>query len=228
MTELTIWDLVAVLRRQWLVVACGLLLSLLALGYVSRVPGVYWTQVNVIFLLPQNSETPNSLQFQTESLVTLAGIEAKAVGENGAGAAPTSDGVTLVGEGIYDGYSMLLPNAGGQWAINFDKPLLDVQVSGSTAQEVQTHLDRVVVQIQRDLSTRQQAAGVAAQNVVTTRLSPPVTPVYYNNGSHLRAMVATLLLAAGLTATAAVVVDRRRSRASRADVSDSLADSLLS
>jgi hypothetical protein len=194
------------------VVVCGALLSVLAVGYVRSLPGVYWSQVNVLFLLPQNDATPNSLQFQNDSLVSLAGIVGKSSSVGGARSAPTSDGVTLVGEGIYNGYSMDLPNSGGQWAINYDRPLLDVQASGSTPEEVTARMKAVIARIEENLADRQAKAGVSERSLVTTRLSPPVMPMYYNPGSHVRAMGATLLLCLSGTAVAVVVVDRRRAR----------------
>ena len=37
---------------------------------------------------------------------------------------------TLIAQGVTKGHQIRLPNSGGQWDPNFDKPYLDVQVVG--------------------------------------------------------------------------------------------------
>ena len=222
--SVTAWDIGAAVRRHWLLAVSGVLLSLAAAGLVAHQPGIYWSQANVQFLLPVTDGNPNSYQFSSNSLITLAGVVGKAVGGSGSGAAPTSDEVTLVGTGIRSGYSVRLPNSGGQWATNFDKAQLDVQAAGATPAEVTGTMERVISEIETELRTRQEEAGVRPSLMVTTTVSPPNIPIYQGRGSRIRAVGASLLIGLALTTITVVAVDRypiRRARRQSASMSRS-------
>ena len=205
----TAWDVLLAGRRRWRVVVTGMFITCLAALYLGRLPGVYWSQVNVVFQQPLTPQTPNSLQFQSESLIDLAGLVGRRAAGPGTGSGPVSDSVTLVGLGVTDGYSVSLPNSGGQWAYNFDKPVLDVQAVGPTAADVSSKLQRAVGQIQTELAAEQQRFGVSPANTVKTRLNPQDPAVHYDKGSRSRTLLATLLLGLGATGTAVIFLDRR-------------------
>jgi hypothetical protein len=196
----------------FVVLVAGLITTgALALHMASR-PGVYWSQVNVLFLAPQSAKYPNGLQITSDSLITTAGVIGKMVGSSQSGPQVVSDAVTLVSEGAKHGYSVRLPDDGGQWAHNFDQPLLDVQAVGTSVGEVNSTLDTVLGEIQGDLSKMQRSDNVAKVNLVRTRLSPSIPPTYYQAGSHMRAAAASLVLGSGITVAAASLVGRRAAR----------------
>ena len=209
---MTVWSVVAALRRHLLIVACGLVLTLSCALFLVHRPGVYWSQVDVQFLLPISSENPNSYQFSSDSLISLAGVIGKSVGVSPAHESPASDEVTLVGQGITSGYSVRLPNQGGQWATNFSEPLLDVQAAGATPDEVQETMQQVIQEIENSLAQRQDAAGVRPNRRVSTKVSPSDIPIYYGGGSDLRVVAATVIVGLGLTTALVVGLDRRKAR----------------
>lgn len=207
------WTVLHSMRRFWAVVAVGLALTASAAVKVRALPGTYYSQVDVLFLVPAESASANRLLIVTRGLIATAGVVARSVGE--AGAQPVSDGVTLVGEGVRRGYSIRLPNSGGQWEQSHDRAQLDLQATGATPQDVRTTMEHLIGRVNADLLARQTALGVRPENLIHTRLSPPAVPVYYSSGSHVRALASTLCLGTGLSLGLAVLLDTVRPRRRR-------------
>jgi len=213
-----VWELPAVLRRRWYVTAAGLLVTLAMAGLVRSLPGTYSTQVDVVFLQPDDG---NTYRVVTPGLIGLAGVVGQMANGGQDQVQTVSQDVMLAEEGVEHGYSVRLPDSGGQWANNFERPLLDVQATGDSPQEVRARLDTVLAKIDRDLADLQDRAGVDPRYRVTTRLSPLTPPVLHNTGSRARALASSLLLGIVLTLSLAVAADagmsrRREDRASTA------------
>ncbi len=197
------------LLRTGVIVLVGILLSGCFGLYFARRPGVYWSQVQVLFVAPKSVANPNGLSVSSESLITTAGVVAKMVGSSPPGPSVVSDSVTLVGEGIRHGYGVRLPNSGGQFATNFDQAAIDVQAAGTSVAEVSTTLNSVLGKVNSSLDELQSQAGVAKVNLIRAQLSPPTPPIYYQTGSKTRAMAITLVIGGGFTAFVAWFVRRR-------------------
>ena len=200
------------LARRWaaLVVALGLLLTVTMSYRIVRKPGVFWAQANVIFLPPASGLHPNTLLNNPGGVITLAGVVGRMVDPTAAGARVVSPTVRLVNQGIRHGWSVTLPNDGGQWANNFDKALLDVQAVGSTAAEVNGTVNRLISQI--DLTLSRLQAQVPQVDRVTTQLSPSQVQLFYDAGRRLRALAASLAVGLAITVIAGVYVRRRIAR----------------
>jgi hypothetical protein len=199
-------------RQRWQLFTTyvvGAFVTLLAAAHFAQIRGVYWSEVQVVFLAPTSTVNPNVLQITPSSLIATAGIVAQTVDHSDSTVRVSSTAVTLAGEGIEKGYAVTLPNSGGQWANNYTQALLDVQVVGPTFAEVSQRLTQLVHEINQSLSTLQQDAGVAPVNLIRTQLSPPNPPVYIQSGSRMRAGIATVALGFGLTAVAASWLRRR-------------------
>jgi hypothetical protein len=169
--------------------------------------------VRVLFLVPQSSANPNALATTSSSVITTAGAVARIVDPGVEQTA--SDDVTLAGEGVRHGFAVRLPNNGGQWATNFDRPELEVQAVGSSAAEVNATMNGVLREIRTTLQNLQASRRVAPHNMITVSQSPPTVPLYYQTGSPVRALAATLLLGVGLSLAAAGLarrLERRRRR----------------
>jgi hypothetical protein len=206
-----IWQLMAALRRQWLVTGIGLALVLGISYHLTHLEGLYYQKVDVIFLAPEQADT-NTFQNTTGSLIGTAGIVSQVVGSSASGAAPVSENATLVGTGVKHGYSVRLPNDGGQWAINYTRPVLDVQAVGTSADEVTATMKMVIAKINHELELRQDDFGVRPEYRITTRLNPAIAYVLHSTGSPSRTLVAALLLGGGVTVAAAVITDNLRRR----------------
>ena len=198
--------------RRWgaIVVAVGLLITAVIAYRVVRKPGVYWAQSDVLFLPPASGVFPNALVNNPGGVIALAGVVGKMVDPDSAAARVVDPSVRLVNQGVRHGSSVTLPNDGGQWADNFDKPLLDVQAVGSTPAEVTGTVNRLVSQINLTLSGLQ--AKVPQADRVTTELNPSQVQVFYDPGRRLRALAASLAIGAAVTAVAAGYLRRRIAR----------------
>jgi len=205
---MTVGDVWGAFRRRWLVMLVGLLLTLVACLVTLRSPGVYWASTKLYFLVPATVQQPNQIAPNNSAAIGFAGI---IMTELNGGPQPRdaiSPDVTLVDQGIYDGWSVLLPDTGGQWADNFPESSLIVQASGPTAAVVQTRVYDLIDRITRLVSAREDAARVPATLRVDFTMSPPVVAVQYSNGHRSRAVVVIVLLGTVVSLAACGVVDR--------------------
>jgi hypothetical protein len=205
---MTSTDVLRILLRRWYVVVAGLALTAAAVLATTATQGVYSAQTDVIFLGPKSVIAPNPIEASSESLIATAGLVARMTSNLEAAPATASSGVSLTGQGIRQGYSIELPNRGGQWASNFDRPVLVVQVAGPSEAWVRATLATQIHRIDDALRTLQERDGVGKQNYIITSSAPNLATVDYANGDPKRVMVAKLLLGTALTGLAAIGVDR--------------------
>lgn len=196
--------------RGWLayVALLGIVVTVAAAYHISRVPGVYYSQVNVVFTAPKSSANPNTLIVGTEGLTIAAGVVAKMIGSQ-SGVQTASSGVILPSVGVRSGYSVRLPDDGGQYAHNFDKSLLDVQVVDPNPKVVSATMNRLLAEIAADLKTVQDSQHVTQVNRISIVQNPSTPPLYLLTGSRGRALLATLMFGFGITGIVASAIGRR-------------------
>lgn len=208
-------ELSGILRRRWYVVLLGLALLAGAFAHVSSRPGVYWAQTDVVILAPKSARYPNVIEQTSQSLISMAGLIERDVNKGIAAPATSTSSVTLAGEGERDGHAVKLPNEGGQWANNFDRPVLDIQVVGPDPVAVKEKLNSLVGVVTDELKARQDELNVPVASRITASSAPAVPAVFYLSGSRSKALGATLLLGAGLIAASTVGADRLLNARSR-------------
>jgi hypothetical protein len=211
----TAFGLMRALRRAWFVVVVGVLATMGSMYWITSAGGVYYGQVDVVFLRPVNAHVPNSLSTTSGSVIATAGIVQRQVAGGPEGAHVVSDGVTLAQEGVTSGQSVRLPNAGGQWANNFNRAELDVQVVDTTSEGANARMSEVLARIDASLAQLQATAKVDPSNAIRTGLNPITPTITHEPGNPKRALVMTLLLGALLTIGAVILVDRVLLRHSR-------------
>lgn len=206
---MTVVRLLGASVRAWYVVLAGLILTGAATYWAWTTPGVYYAQVDVVFLQPVNNYVPNNLRGLSDDVIATASVVQREVTGGPEMSRVVSESVTIVGEGIRSGQRVSLPNSGGQWANNFERALLDVQVVDHTEDRAQARLDTLLRSIDASLENRQRAAGADPTTWISTRLSPAVPTVTYLEGERRRAVVMTFVLGAGLTCAALVLFEAR-------------------
>jgi hypothetical protein len=196
---------------RWVALSLVGLVVLGAAGVLAkevRKPGVYWSDVHVRFVAPASLTRQNSLQVPEQSLIMTAGAVGQMMNDTN-DPRPASPEATLPGLGIRSGWSVTLPNSGGQFVTYFADPYLDVQVVGPTAMQVTQTMQRLIQQIQDGLTTLQNDAHVAPADRISASVLPlSVAPIYYAHGSHSRAIIASLVILSGLATVGFVVVSR--------------------
>ena len=102
---MTLWDLVTATVRRWPILLAGAVLTaVIAYAAVSD-DGVYYTRTELVLLAPSSTDYPNTLKTKSGSLVVTAGLLAKRMMGPGEPAKYASPDVTLIGEGIREGWS---------------------------------------------------------------------------------------------------------------------------
>ncbi len=207
---MTVFEVFASVRRAWVVVIAGLLLTAAAGVYVARTTGVYWAQVDVVFLGAVTETRPNPLSYSSKQLVDVASVVQRDVTGSTDQTQVVSPTVNLIDTGVKDGWWVRLPNYGGQWTISYERPALDVQVAAPTADAAAARMGSLLARINDDLDRRQDSAGVTPEHRVTTSVSPPpAVAIHYSQGPAKRGLMMTVLLGLGLTLAATDWWDRR-------------------
>lgn len=209
------WDLWRYLVIGVFVVGCATTAQLVHRAW--NLPGFYWGQANVVFITPPNALAPNTLGVVSGSLISTAGIIQREVMDGPPKNRVVSESVTLLDEGVMDGVSVDLPNAGGQWENNFERPVLRVQSVNPDKQVAQRRLEQMVAQIQIAIERRQDEAGVLELNRITTQVTPSTITVGLREGDRKRAAASTALLGLLATGSVAVLADAVGHRRRRAD-----------
>ncbi len=208
----------SMLRRVWVVLVIGCFFTAVAVAMVGKHPGVYWSRVDLIFLRP-TGDTANPLAAAPLGTIRMASIIQRELSGGPSETDTVSDAVNLVSQGVTDGWSVRLPNDGNQYASNFNKAYLDVQVAGPSEAAVRQRMTDLLGRIAGVLSTRQE--GVAPESQVRLSQSPAEIPVFFDRGAPKRALAVTLLLGLGITIGLCVLYDthvrrgRLRARARR-------------
>lgn len=207
---MTIWDTIRALRKWWYVGLAGLLLTgIMVVATTGSVERGYWTDAKLVLLAPQDPIRPNALESASESLIAMAGVVERDVNQDVPASQTSSGSVNVLDIGIDNGWLVRLPNSGGQWASNFDQPLLDVQASGPTPSEVKRNLGVAVSRIQEALDRIQAEAGVGSANLVKFSLSPGEASIVPAAGYKSRAGFGVMVLGLALTVGTVMALNAR-------------------
>ena len=163
----------------------------------------------MLLLGPPSESRPNKLDSNSAGLIATAGLIERELNTGRRRIPATSIDVTLVDQGVYDGEQVRLPNNGGQWATNFDQPILDIQASGPSSAIVQARIGEMVKQIDQILQRRQDDAAVRSANRITVALSPPVVQIHYAAAIANECVLVTIALGLSLTFWSVIFSDRR-------------------
>jgi len=202
-----LWRLVQAIGRHAVIVAAGVVATLAALFMVLSQPGLYQARMDVVILPPDTSTSQNPLWGRNYSIIATAGLLSKIVNQNSSGAQVVSASVTLAGQGETDGYAVRLPNRGGQWAYDYDRPILDVQSVGRTPDEVRENLENAVTALDAALTQLQDVANVPAGRRMSLHFHPETPELGYSQGRPTRALAATIVLGLGGTVAAVLAAD---------------------
>ncbi len=207
---MTFLDFMRACLRYWPVVLVGAVCTA-AVGYVAiSDKGVYFTRTELVFLAPTSTLYPNALRTQSEDVIDTAGVVAKRMTGPGRVTKYSSPTVTLVGLGVRDGWSLRLPDTGGQWASNYSTQVLVLDIVGPDADLVRERQDALIGQARAELDGMQRRARVDPVNDITATPAPESTVIYRVGGSRIRALGMTAVLGVAATAALVVLLEHRR------------------
>ena len=203
---MSVWTLAAAVRRRWWVLLLGGLGTMGLLWQVRTVSPVYSSEIRVVFV---SDLAYADLRRPQPGLITVAALVNQHVSER-TRARTASDSVSLVGEGIREGFSVSLPNSGGQWVQIYERPELRVQAVGSSPGDVATQLDMAMREIREALLAVQAPFDIADRDLVQVRTAATSPVVFEGRGSRTRSAAAALLLGGLLTCAAVIGCDGLR------------------
>ncbi|MCT9818989.1 hypothetical protein N3K63_01675 [Microbacterium sp. W1N] len=210
---MTFWELIRAFLRFWPVVLIGAVCTGAIGAAVVADKGVAFTRTELIFLAPTSPLYPNALRTQSEDIIITAGAVARQISGPGQVAKFASPEVSLVGLGVRDGWSIRLPDTGGQWATNFATQRLILDIVAPTPEGVVVRQSELIDRVGEQLAAMQREAGVYEAAMITVIPAPESTMVYQVGGSRPRALGMTAVLGIGVTAAVVILLERRRQRA---------------
>jgi O-antigen ligase len=211
----TLWRIAQAVRRHPFLTGAGVAATLAGGFAAASASGLYLQQTQVIFVAPRVPGSTNGLQSGDGSLVAVAGLIGREFDLNGAGPLALSPDATIIDMGSDEGVWVRLPNRGGQWATNFDRAELDVQVVGPSAEAVRVRMQDTLERLQHLLREGQLSTGAPENLLITMGTSPAVPPVLHRRISAGRAVIAAVPLGLGMTLAIVLAVDRRGGRQRR-------------
>lgn len=210
---MTLWDVLRSLSRWWLAVLLGMVATAVAGLFVIREPGVYFTRTQVVFLAPATWYR-NVLAATPESVVVTASVVAKRVVGPDIAIKYGSLDATIIGttpkrEGVW----IRAEDQGGQWAPDFDKPIIVVDIVAPSVERVRELQHEAIQSIQYELDRIQRELQPSGRDLITMEVAPSTTGISNVRGNRVRALGMTGLLGALMTlAIVAVLESRHRMR----------------
>jgi hypothetical protein len=201
---MTLWDLITATVRRWPILLAGAVLTAVIAYVAVSDDGVYYTRTELVLLAPSSTDYPNTLKTKSGSLVVTAGLLAKRMMGPGEPAKYASPDVTLIGEGIREGWSLRLPDTGGQWASNFGEQVLFLEIVAPDRETVEQQQETLIRRAQTELDTMQREFGVEPINDITVRPAPQTAAISHVAGSRPRVLGMSAVI--GVTCTLAVIV----------------------
>ncbi len=200
---MTIWHVFTLMGRYRALAAVMVLAVGAGMFWAAQPEHVYLAKQRVVLLAPVT--TPgNALVTTTASLVGMTGVVARQIGGFEESNLTVDAGVSLASQGVMSGYAMRQPNAGGQWDIRYEEPVLDVQATGASPDSAAATLGTALDEINSTLAQIQDEKTVPARMRIRVQLSPARPVITLQSGSRIRAVAASGLI--GLLALIGVML----------------------
>ena len=152
-----------------------------------------------------SDDAPQLLYAAQPDLIEMAGLVARRIDAVEISGRGGDDSLSLVGLGISHGYSVTLPNSGGQWRYEFEKAELDVQIVGRSEEELAVLLHEATSRVADQMDELQDEQRVEESLRASVRRSPADPAVIMNAGRPTRAAGAALVLGFFVLLTLAMV-----------------------
>lgn len=198
----------SVLRRRWYVVIAVLLLTVPAAIASMGVQGVYYTKFEMGFEAPAAATKSNALRTEGSTTVNFAALVQRIY--EGAHANPVVIPTTapLYGTGMRDATAVYLPNSGGQWQSNFNKPSIAVEIVGGSPDAVRETAGEVSHELRKLAASPQEALGIWDSAQISVVQRPAMADVTYVGVRTKYALVGIATLGLGLAFASAIYLDR--------------------
>lgn len=207
---MTVRELSYALVRRWYVVAFALLVATVGTYFLQSGQGVYSTGTVVSFLLPNETALSSNSGLDDASVIAFAGVVARKVNNGETPAIYSIYDAPLYGAGVRQGVVVSIPNSGNQFATNYQRAEVVLQIVGPSERwvaRVQSELLTRIVQISnaQQASVASIGSRIKASPVWSTEKISHVAPPRTAAVSALIALLIAALLVGGWSA---VLMDR--------------------
>ncbi len=210
-----------IMVRRWYLTVAVLAMMLPLLVAANDAGGVYYSTANLLFLPPPAAVGGNSLSADPGRTVYYAAMVERRFNADGRGVQVSTTDSPLYSTGVRRGYKVYVPNAGGQWQTNFNRPLITVEVVGSSPAEVAGQFNAIVNRLDALAVAPQVDMGIKPEAYITTELAPAIPNIMYIGVRNKKALMILGALTLGLVTGVPQLGDRtiraiRRRRRHRA------------
>ncbi len=192
----------------------GAIATCVAVVVAFQAVGVYTARTSITLTPPAGwAVAGNTFTDSAASLVGFAKLVEESLPGAQTGQLFAVADTPLYGSGIRDGAVVYVPNYGGQWSPNFNRPTLIIDVVAPTSAQVEERVLALTDEIVTRMDELQDAQGVVADQRIAWYASPASPEVSYVGPDRARALGGIALLGGGLTVVVALVLDlilRRR------------------
>jgi hypothetical protein len=225
---MTLRALLATMLRRWYVPVAVIVLAAVLMIVLVRDGGTYTTRTVVSFTHPSQTLLSYGSGANDINVIAFAGAVASEINNGRPIERYSDDSAPLYGAGVRQGVLVGLTATGNQWATNYPRADIEIQIVGRSREWVQQRQQELITEVLATVDAQQR--GLSATS--TERISVVVVPLTRYIGhvaagrTELLAAAAAMLGAAVLTGGAlAVLLDQtilnrpvRRMRHRSADV----------
>lgn len=214
---MTLSQLVRALARRWYVLLLGAILTAAAATVAVHATGVYTARTAITLSAPADWRVAgNAFTDSAASLVGFAKLVEQSLPSVQTGQLFSAADTPLYGSGIRDGAVVYVPTYGGQWAPNYNRPTLFIDVVAPRAADVDRRVRALTEEIALTMDRLQDEQGVADDQRVQWSASPTAPGVTYIGPNRMRALSGIGALGLGASIVTALAVDTAlRRRAAR-------------
>lgn len=210
---MTLARILRMLGRQWLVLIIGLALTAAGAAASLHVTGIFTARTTITLLPPIGwAIGGNTLSYSGATLVGFAKLVEQTVNEDDSGQLFAAPDTPLYGAGVRQGEVVYVPDAGGQWAPNLNRPSLIIDVVGPTPEYVASRVEALTAEISGAIEARQDESGVVEEDRIGWEATPGSPEATYAGPNRLRMLAGIAVLGAGVTMATALGVDVLRRR----------------
>lgn len=193
----------------WLIAACAL-----AFGLAGQ-PPVHVARTEMTFVPPDSMIRTTPYLGYVETMIAFSGAVAATYNQRHPSTALSSPGASLLGNGLREGVSVHPSMTGNQWRVGFDRPMVVVTVSASTAEEARKTLQLQMERLEDITTELQDDAGVdPAQRIVGSWSAQEISFASFGPTRQSTAKGAGLLVVVALVLSGLVnaALDRHQDR----------------
>ena len=206
---------VSAMLRRWYIpiglLACAALLTVM----LARDGGLYSTRTVVSFMRPDSTSLSPTNGTNDSSVIAFAGSVVLEANNGRPPAGYSMEDAPYYGAGIREGVLIELSNSGNQWASNYNKAEVEVQIVGRTFDEVRSRQQELISKILHIAESQQSAMSVSPKNRIVASVVPLTTQIEHVSASRsslLSAAAAMFIVVVIVGPWGSVTVDRLISR----------------